>query len=279
MNTTNSIETAIYWKEKAVNYLFEHGGAIVAAIFILIAGAFIASWAAKIVLRSLGRKHLEPPLQMLISRVVRLIVMILATLVALQTCGVDLLPLIAGMGVVGVGIGLAMQGVLGNLMAGLTIIFTKPFRIGEYIDLLGEEGVVTQIELFVTTLSHPDRSRVIIPNRKIVGEVLHNYGTIRQLNLEVGVAYSTDLAKAQAAVREVLAENPRVLKDPVPYVGVTMLSDSSIVISVKPWTNVTDFGMARIELNQAIVEKFRIKEVSIPFPQREIRVLNQPSAA
>lgn len=276
---TNGLNTAIQWKEKGIEYLYERGGAILAAIFILVAGLFIASWIAKTVLRTLEKKNLEPPLRMLISRVVRLVVMVFALLIALATCGVELLPLVAGIGVVGVGVGLAMQGVLGNLFAGLTIIFTKPFRIGEYIDLLGEEGVVTQIELFVTTLVHPDRSRVIIPNRKIVGEVLHNYGTIRQLNLEVGVAYSTDLAKAQAAVREVLAENLRVLKDPVPYVGVTMLSDSSIVISVKPWTNVSDFGMARIELNQSIVEKFRIKEISIPFPQREIRVLNQPNAA
>ncbi len=276
---TNGLNTAIQWKEKAVNYLFEHAGGIIAAIFILVAGLFIASWVAKLILRSLERRNLEQPLRMLISRVIRIVIMAFALFVALATCGVNLLPLVAGIGAVGVGVGLAMQGVLGNLVAGLMIIFTKPFRIGEYIDLLGEEGVVTQIELFVTTLVHPDRSRVIIPNRKIVGEILHNYGTIRQLNLEVNVAYSTDLAKAQAAVREVLAENSRVLNDPVAYVGVTMLSDSSILISVKPWTNVTDFGMARIELNQSIVEKFRVKEISIPFPQREIRVLNQPNAA
>lgn len=279
MNTTNSLQTAIQWKEKGINYLIDHGGAILSGIVIFIVGLFVASWAAKFVLRSLSKKNLEPPLQMLISRVVRLIVMMLATLVALQTCGIDLLPLIAGMGVVGVGIGLAMQGVLGNVVAGLSIIFTKPFRVGEYIDILGEEGVVAQIELFTTTLTHADRSRVVIPNRKIVGEILHNYGTIRQLSLEVGVAYSTDLAKAQAAVREVLAANPRVLKDPEAFLGVTLLGDSSIVISVKPWTTVADFGLARIEINQAIVEKFRVKEISIPFPQREIRVLNQPNAA
>jgi small conductance mechanosensitive channel len=276
---TNGLETAIQWKEKGIDYLIEHGGKILAAIVILIVGMFVASWAAKMILRSLEKRNLEPPLRMLISRIVRIVIMAFAFLVALATCDVNLLPLVAGIGAVGVGVGLAMQGVLGNLVAGLTIIFTKPFRIGEFIDLHGEEGVVAQIELVATTLSHPDRSRVIIPNRKIVGEILHNYGTIRQLNLEVGVAYSTDLPKAQAAVREVLAENPRVLKDPVPYVGVTMLSDSSIVISVKPWANVTDFGMARIELNQAIVEKFRVKQVSIPFPQREIRVLNKTEVA
>jgi small conductance mechanosensitive channel len=276
---TNSLQTAIQWKEKGINYLIEHGGAILSGIIIFVIGIFVASWTAKMVLRSLEKKKLEPPLQMLIGRVVRLIVMALATLVALQTCGVDLLPLIAGMGVVGVGIGLAMQGVLGNVVAGLSIIFTKPFRVGEYIDILGEEGVVAQIELFTTTLTHADRSRVVIPNRKIVGEILHNYGTIRQLDVKVGVGYGMDLNKVQAVVREILAANPRVLKDPAPAVGISMLADSSVVVAVKPWTTVADFGPAGAEINQAIVEKFRVSKIEIPFPQTEVRLLNGQNVA
>lgn len=279
MNTTNSLQTAIQWKEKGINYLIDHGGAIISGIIIFIIGLFLASWAAKLVLRSLAKKNLEPPLQMLISRVVKLIVIILATLVALQTCGVDLLPLIAGMGVVGVGVGLAMQGVLGNVVAGLSIIFTKPFRVGEYIDILGEEGVVAQIELFTTTLTHADKSRVVIPNRKIVGEILHNYGTIRQLDVKVGVGYGMDLNKAQAVVREILLSNPRVLKDPAPAIGISMLADSSVVISVKPWTTVADFGPAGAEINQAIVERFRANKIEIPFPQTEVRLLGQMNSA
>src|SRR5437764_11977397 len=94
-------------------------------------------------------------------------------------------PVIASIGVAGVGVGLATQGVLSNVVAGLTIIFTKPFRVGEYIEILGEHGQVTAIELFSTTLLHPDRSRVVIPNRRIVGDVLHNYGPVRQLDLSV----------------------------------------------------------------------------------------------
>src|ERR1700693_1964314 len=125
----------------------------------------------------------------------------------------ELLPLIAGIGVAGAGIALAMQGVLSNMVAGLTIIFTRPFRVGEYIHIAGVEGSVETIHLFSTTLSHADLSRVVIPNRKIVGEILHNYGQIRQVEVVVGVAYDTDLSRAVAAIREVLEGNPRVLKD------------------------------------------------------------------
>src|SRR5205823_3121301 len=136
------------------------------------------------------------------------------------------------------------------------IIFTKPFRVGEYIDLLGVEGQVDKIELFATKLRHTDLSRVVIPNRKIIGEVLHNYGTMRQLELTVGVAYSSNLGETLAIIRDILARNPRVLKEPASAVGVSLLADSSINIAVKPWVAVADYGAAAGELYQAIVERF-----------------------
>jgi small conductance mechanosensitive channel len=97
---------------------------------------------------------------------------------------------------------------------------------------------------------------------------------VRQLDLSVGVAYGTDLNQAVGIVRSVLAQNPRVLKDPVPFVGVSMLADSSINIAIRPWTAVADFGATQTEVNQAVAEQLRAANVSIPFPQREVRMLN-----
>ena len=124
-----------------------------------------------------------------------------------------------------------------------------------------------------TTLAHLDRSRVVIPNRKIVGEILHNYGTLRQLDLTVGVAYHTNLTEALAALRDVLSHHRSVLKDPAPFLGVITLGDSSIDIAVKPWVAVEHYLSAQVELYQAIVERFRSARVEIPFPQYEIRML------
>jgi small conductance mechanosensitive channel len=222
----------------------------------------------------LEKKRVEPPLVMLAIRIVRLLIFGLALVLALEKAGVPIAPMVAGIGVAGVGIGLAMQGVLGNLVAGLTIIFTKPFRVNEYIAIHGVEGQVAQIELFTTTLIHGDRSRVVIPNRKIVGEILHNYGTIRQLDLAVGVGYGTNLAEALQVVGEIVKANPRVLKDPSPVVGVGALGDSSINLVVKPWTTVADYGPAAGEIYQAIASRFRERHIEIPFPQREVRLLN-----
>src|SRR6266850_6380872 len=203
-------------QKNVIKFATEYGFQIIGAIIILIAGALLARWLGRITDQWLLKKQVEPPIRILGVRVLRLLVFALALVLALDKCGVPITPMVAGIGVAGVGIGLATQGVLGNLVDGLLIIFTKPFRVGEYIELLGVEGQVTAIELFSTTLAHVDRSKVVIPNRKIIGEVLHNYGTVRQLDLSVGVAYDTDLNQALAAVRDILGRNPRVLKDPTP---------------------------------------------------------------
>jgi small conductance mechanosensitive channel len=265
------------WQDKLIEYVISHAGALISALIVVVVGFIVARWIGKLADRWLTRKAMEPPMSTLLVRIVRLIIFAMALVVALGTAGMDVTALIAGVGVAGVGIGLALQGVLGNLMAGLTIIFTKPFRFGEYIEIAGVQGQVTNIELFTTTLLHADQSRIVVPNRKIVGEILHNYGHIRQLELSVGVAYGTNLNNALIIVRDVLTRNARVLKEPAPAVGVTMLADSSINIALKPWTSVADYAAAQTEIYQDIIEQFRTNNVQIPFPQRDVRMINNPA--
>ena len=261
----------------SVDLLIKYGLQVIGAVVILGVGFLMARWLGNMTQKWLLRQELEPPIRLLLVRVVKILVIALTLVVALDTFGVQVAPIIAGIGVAGVGIGLALQGVLGNVMAGLSIIFTKPFRVGEYIEIAGVYGQVETIDIFSTKLVHADRSRVVIPNRKIVGEILHNYGTIRQLNLSVGVGYGTNLSDALAIVHDVLGKNPRVLKDPAPAVGISQLADSAITISINPWTKVTDFGAAQAELYQALVERLRASNIDIPFPQREVRLVNAPS--
>ena len=258
----------------SMDLLMQYGLQAASAFIILAIGVLLAKWAGQYTHRTLGKIEMEPPVRQLLVRVTRGLVILMTLLVVLQQFGIQIFPLIAGLGIAGVGIGLALQGVFMNLFAGLSIIFTKPFRVGEFIDVLNVYGEVKTIDLFSTKLQHLDQSIVVIPNRMIIGEILHNYGKIRQLDLTVGVAYATDLNKALTTVREIVKANPRVLSDPDPVIGISMLDNSSINLSVKPWVNVPDYVPAQAELYQAIVERFRQKEVEIPFPQREIRMLN-----
>ncbi len=266
-------------KSTLIDLAIKFGPKLVVAILILMAGVYAARWVGAAFNGWLGKLNLEPPVRLLLVRVVRLLIVGLFLIMALQNLGVDLLPLIAGVGVAGAGIALAMQGVLGNLVAGLTIIFTRPFRVGEYVSMVGVEGRVESIELFSTRLSHTDQSMVVVPNRKIVGEILHNYGQIRQLDLSVAIGNADDLGRALAAIEEVVKANPRVLKEPAAIVGVKALANASISIAVKPWVAVPDYVSAGGEINQAIVEKFRAAGVYYPAAVQELRLVGGGTVA
>ncbi len=261
-------------KQVALNFIIQYGFQIIGALFILAGGLLLAKWVGNLVMRTLMRREMEPPVRTLIVRIIRLVIFVLTMVIALDRFGVPVTTLVTGIGVAGVGIGLALQGVLGNLVAGLFIILVKPFRVGEYIELLGVQGEVRTIELFSTTLIHPDRSRVVIPNRKIVGEILHNYGVMRQLPLKFSVSYDTNLSQAMALIREVVVNHPRVIKDPAPAVGISDFGASAINIAVGPWVAVKDYGAAMAELNQSIYQRLLDAKIAIPFPQHEIRILN-----
>jgi small conductance mechanosensitive channel len=207
-------------------------------------------------------------------KTVRVVVLIFTLVVALDKFGFQVAPLVAGIGVAGLGIGIALQGVLGNVIAGLTIIFTKPFRVGEHIEIAGMKGDVHTIELFSTTLMHPDQSRIIIPNRKIVGEILHNFGAMRQLHLSVGVAHGSDLGAVLALAREVVAANPRVLPQPGAVIGVAQIEAAGVRIGVNPWVKVPDVVVAEAEIYRALVERFGAAGIAGPLPRQEVQLVN-----
>lgn len=269
-----TVATSPELADKVIFYFVDHGMQILTAIVLMGVGVFVARWIGNLLHRWLRSKAFDEPVSSLIVKVVKLLVIGFVGIMALGQMGVQITPLIAGIGVAGVGASLAMQGLLGNLVAGLTIIFSKPFAIGEYIELVGAYGQVTEIALFSTTLLHTDSSRVIVPNRKIVGEILHNYGNIRQLDLSAGVAYDVDLTMALSIVHDILQQNPRVLKEPVPVVGIAALSESSITLAIKPWVNVDDFVPAQAEIYQAVIERFRNRKIEIPAPRRDVLLLN-----
>jgi len=259
----------------AVRYGFQVLGAIV----VLVAGLIAGRWLGGVVDQRLQGRAMEPPMRILLVRVLRVVIMLFALLVALDKLGFSVAPLVAGIGVAGIGLGFALQGVLSNMVAGLTIIFTKPFRVGEYIEILGVRGDVAAIELSSTTLLHADHSRVVIPNRKIVGEILHNFGTMRQLHLLVTVPLGTDLTAALTAATEVVTRHERVLKDPAPVIGIAQVTDTAVRIGVNPWVRVTDYGAVEGELNRSLIEQLRGRGVGLGLGPSEVRLLNGAPAA
>ncbi|MFO0705402.1 MAG: mechanosensitive ion channel family protein [Nitrospira sp.] len=250
--------------EAVTQYAVQYGLKAVVAAGIFAVGSLVARSAGRLAQQWLETQTLEPPVRMLLVRIVKIVVLLFTAVIALDALGVPIAPLVAGIGVAGVGIGLALQGVLSNVMAGLSIIFTKPYKVGEHISLLGVHGDVVMIDIFSTTLMHPDHSKVVIPNRKIVGEILHNFGTIRQLHLTVEVSYKTDLNQALSIVGEIVTAHPHVLKDPAAPIGVSRLGHPAITIAIEPWTKVVHYGSLQAELSKAIVERLRSAQVEFP---------------
>src|SRR6202790_2880045 len=244
-------------KDTVLDLAIRFGPKLLVAIVIITVGFIVSGWIARAIDRGLHRLDLEPPVRQLLTRVARVLMVGLFVILALQNLGVELLPLIAGLGVAGAGIALATQGVLSNMVAGLTIIFTKPYRVGEYIAVVGVEGEVEAITLFSTTLRHADHSQIVVPNRKVVGEILQNFGGIRQCEIQVGIAYESDLSAALGIIRDLVQANDRVLQDPKPVIQVLKLADSAILIAVKPWVAVTDYGPIAGEINLSLVEQLR----------------------
>ena len=257
----------------AIDLALQFGPNVVVALLIMATGFYVGRWFGRATDPMLVKLGLDETLRQLLIRMLRILVLGLFAIMALQNLGVQLLPLLAGLGVAGAGIALAMQGVLGNLAAGLTIIFTRPFLVGEYISIADEEGTVEEIKLFNTVLSHTDHSRIVIPNRKIAGEILHNYGRLRQLDVVVGVAYDTEITLALQAIRDLLAAHPKILQEPEPVISVLTLADFRVQIAIRPWTSVDDFNDASSDITQAALETFRACGIVIPLPQHEVHLL------
>lgn len=255
-----------------VRYSFQ----VLAAVAILVVGFLCARLSGRFIQRSLRRTAIEAHLQDLLVRAGKALVILFTAILALDKFGVQVTALVAGLSVAGVAASFAVQGVLANLAAGLSIMFSRHFRIGDYIEIGTVKGQVQRIDLTVTVLRTLEDARVIVPNRKIVGEIIHNYTGERRVTLTVQVGYDEDVDHALRVVQEVLAENPRVLKDPPPEVGITRLADSGIQVTLRPWCKAEDFWRVHYEVYRTLLDRFRRQGIEIPYPQREVRLL-QPA--
>jgi small conductance mechanosensitive channel len=264
-------------KTQLVRHGIDYGLQIFGAVVILVIGFVSARLVGGFVDRSLQRTQLEPHLRHLLVRVAKGLVLLFTAVVCLDKFGVQVTALVAGISVAGVAGGFALQGVLGNVAAGISIMFSKYFKIGEYIEIGSTRGQVEAIQLSMTVLRTLEDARVIVPNRKIVGEIIFNYGAERRVPLTVEVAYREDLDKALRTVHEVLAANPRVIQGRSPQVGITKLNDSGIEITMRPWCKAEDYWDVHFEIYRAMVDRFRSLHVEIPYPQREVRLLNAPA--
>ena len=192
--------------------------------------------------------------------------------IALGRLGVDVGPLVASLGVTGVVLGFAFKESLGSLAAGLMIALNHPFKVGDYVIVGGIEGAVAELNMMATVLTTGDNKKVTVPNGTVWGSAITNFNALgrRRVDLQVGVAYGTDLAAARAVALEALKTVPGVLADPAPAVAVATLADSAVLLNVRPWAMCADYWTVRAAVLVALVDAFGGAGVSIPFPQLDV---------
>lgn len=252
------------------NYSFQ----LVGAFIIFIIGYVIAGKIAKVVLRVCEKNKLDITLSQFLSNTTKMILVVMVLVVALGKLGVSVTPFIAAIGAASLGAGLALQGLLANYASGFNIIMLRPFVVGDTITVQGVTGVVDQVLLAYTIVRDENDVEIMIPNKHIVGEVLHNSKQDSMLTVSVGIDYKHNPNEVVELISNALSSMPFVSKGKAPVVGIDEFADSSINIAIRFWTPTTELYQSKFAANKAIFDLLQQHQITIPYPQREVKLIS-----
>lgn len=264
--------------EALTAFFITQGMSLIGAVIILVIGFTIAGWASKRVRKSaLKSEKFDDTLAPVFGQIVKVVILVVTLLAVLGQFGVETASIIAILGAAGLAVGLALQGTLSNVAAGMMLLILRPFKIGDVIEVAGTLGIVDEIGLFTTDMHSFDNVGITMPNSRVWGAEIKNltrFGT-RRCDLEFGISYTDDMDKAIGLIKEVLAADDRILEEPETLIAISSLGDSSVVIRVRPWTETANLWPLRYDLIKRIKEVFDENDISIPFPQRDVHLFQK----
>jgi small conductance mechanosensitive channel len=265
--------------EKISEYAVTYGMNILGAILTLVLGIILAKIIRSLLFKVLQKAKLEGTINSFMCKIAYFLLMIFVAIATLQQLGVQTMSLITAVGAAGLAVGLALQGALTNFAAGMLLVMLKPFKVGDYIQASGEAGTVIEIGILTTIIQSVDNKRITLPNGGLTNGNIVNYSAnaTRRVDLVAGVSYSDDLDQTRTVLMDVMTSNPLVLKSPEPFVGVLEMADSSVNFAVRPWCKSTDYWDVYFQINEAIKKALDNAEISIPFPQRDVHIINPTS--
>ena len=252
------------------------------AILIFIVTIFASRWASSMTRRGLGRVRgfrQDPTVLSFAVQVVRVIVFLIGFIAVLQRLGVQTTSIIAVLGAASLAVGLALQGTLSNVAAGVLLLVLRPYRVGDVIDIAGASGTVQRLDLFTTQMSNANNHKIVVPNSKVLGEVIINLTgqKTRRIELLFNVGYSANLKQARAVIAQVGRTHEKVLADPEPWAGVTNLLDSGVEVTLQAWVKVDDWWQVRSDLVHGVKEALDAAGIEMPFPH-QVAVPYEPPA-
>jgi small conductance mechanosensitive channel len=259
-------------------YLIDNGLQILVTLLILAAGYVVAKKLGKAVEGLMISKKIDVTLSRFIGNSAHLVILVFVIMMVLGRLGVSITPLIAIVGALSLGAGLALQGMLANYAAGFTIIITRPFVVGDTLSVQGQTGLVESVHLAYTILVNEDDVRIQIPNRLVVGEIMHNSKDEKLVELCVGVAYKSDPHQVIVIVEEALKGIEGINTARGPIIGIDEFADSSINIGVRFLVPTYKYFEFKYAANLAIFDAFKKQGIEIPFPQRDVNLINNQSS-
>ncbi len=262
--------------EFLIAYAAEYAIAVVGVIVILVVGFIAAGWVGRTVRKLLNKSSKTDPLiSNFVANIARYGVIAFTVIAALDQFGVETTSFVAIMGAAGLAIGLAFQGALGNLAAGVMILAFRPFKQGQFIEGGGVAGTVDSVSLFVTEMHTADNVHIIVPNGSLWNTAIKNFShhPTRRCDFVLGIGYGSSHAEAMTALRALADADARVMQDPAPQIVVSNLGDSSVDITIRLWCASSDYWGLKFDYTQAMKEKMDEIGVEIPFPQRSIHMV------
>ncbi len=255
-----------------------YGLQVVGAVAILIVGWIVAGWARRAAKTGLGKiKGMDETLRHFLSTMARYVVLAVTVVMVLERFGVQTASLITVLGAAGLAIGLALQGTLSNLAAGVMLLFFRPFKIGDFVDAAGVSGTVKLIGLFTTEMATPDNVKIIVPNKQLWDTSIKNFSAneTRRVDFLLGIGYGDDIDKAFTVINGILDKDDRCLKDPERQIVVGNLGDSSVDIIVRVWCKAGDYWNVKFDMTKAFKQSFDAEGIEIPFPQRVVNMVQE----
>ncbi|MDU1059901.1 MAG: small-conductance mechanosensitive channel MscS [Leclercia adecarboxylata] len=272
LGVVDSINNAGSWLVRNQALLLSYAVNIVAAIAIIVVGMIVARIISNAVNRVMRARHIDATVADFLSALVRYGVIAFTLIAALGRVGVQTASVIAVLGAAGLAIGLALQGSLSNLAAGVLLVTFRPFRSGEYVDLGGVAGTVLQVQIFSTTLRSADGRMVVIPNGKIIANNIINFSRepVRRNEFIIGVAYDSDIDKVKQLLTNIIESDDRILKDREMTVRLNELGASSINFVVRVWSNSSDLQSVYWDVLERVKRDFDANGISFPYPQMDV---------
>ncbi len=263
--------------EELITILTTYGLDVIGAIVILIIGNIISKRVPKTLAKVLAKRNVDETVVNFLGSLTRMSIMIVTLLLVLAQFGVQTASLIAVLGAAGLAIGLALQGTLSNVAGGVMLLFFRPLKVGNFVEVAGHAGTVKSVNLFTTEMATGDNVQIILPNASVWGSAIKNFSfhPTRRVDMVMGIDYSDDMDKARSILLSIIEADERSLKDPAPMVVVSELADSSVNFTVRIWCNSGDYWPLKFDMTKKFKEGFDKEGISIPFPQRSVHMVKE----